>query len=129
MHTDWLVSSMCMFVVHGVLQCDAMRISKKFTGDTRIGHVRYPKNPARRLSQVIINTVYIIKFILHLYCVKVSCSAVQERQPQSKRATLATLVNYSKQSVVKLVCVQREVFLPQLHCTVLTFEMPCVCCF
>jgi uncharacterized membrane protein len=41
-----------LVVLSYVAQCDAMRISKKFTGDTRIGHVRYPKNPARRLSQV-----------------------------------------------------------------------------
>jgi hypothetical protein len=56
--TDWMYTC-CLLGVHCVhvmfvytIQCDAMRISKKFTGDTRIGHVRYPKNPARRLSQV-----------------------------------------------------------------------------
>ncbi|KAG5189014.1 hypothetical protein JKP88DRAFT_267420 [Tribonema minus] len=33
-----------------VLQCEVMRISKKFTGDARIGHLRFPKAPQRLLS-------------------------------------------------------------------------------
>ncbi|CAM9440070.1 unnamed protein product [Chrysoparadoxa australica] len=33
-----------------LLQCDMMRISKKFTGDMRIGHLRYPRKPHKKLS-------------------------------------------------------------------------------
>ena len=33
-----------------LLACDTMRISKKFCGDARIGHLRFPRTPKRELS-------------------------------------------------------------------------------
>mmetsp|Transcript_581 Transcript_581/g.1106 ORF Transcript_581/g.1106 Transcript_581/m.1106 type:complete len:322 (+) Transcript_581:150-1115(+) len=33
-----------------ILQCDTMRISKKFTGDMRIGHLRFPRQARKILS-------------------------------------------------------------------------------
>uniref|UniRef100_A0A7R9Y9S4 Uncharacterized protein n=1 Tax=Pinguiococcus pyrenoidosus TaxID=172671 RepID=A0A7R9Y9S4_9STRA len=34
-----------------ILACDTMRISKKFCGDARIGHLRFPRTPKRDLTE------------------------------------------------------------------------------